>query len=249
MEFKTRLAQGTALHGVIVTMSLPSVGEMLSECGFDWLWIDMEHAPLSLSEVQAIAQVKKRECSALVRIPINTEEWIKRVLDLGVEGIIIPHVNTVEEAKRAVDASYYPPQGHRSVGMSRASCYGMNANYKQEANQNRGVFVQIEHKDGVKNIGEIVRVPGIDGIIVGPYDLSGSYGKLGQIQDVEVVDAIETVLQACKQHRMPIGIFAKDAETAQQYLARGFQLVATGVDVHYLWTAAKKSVDSLKAKK
>lgn len=246
-EFKTRLAQSAPLYGVIVTMSLPSVGEMLAECGFDWLWIDMEHAPLSLREVKAIAQATSRSCSSLVRIPINSEEWIKRVLDLGVDGIIVPHVNTVQEAQRVVDASYFPPKGHRSVGVTRASKYGMDSNYKHEANEKRAVFVQIEHKDGVKNAEAIVSLPGIDGIIIGPSDLSGSYGKLGQIHDPEVVAAIERVLEICKQYKKPIGIFAKDADTAKQYLARGFQLVATGIDVFYLCTAAKATVDSLRS--
>lgn len=206
MKFKERMLNNQVLHGVIVTISSSSVSEVLSECGFDWLWIDMEHAPFSLREVQEMAQAKSKECAALVRIPVNTEEWIKRVLDLGVEGIIIPHVNTVEEAEQAVKASYYPPEGHRSVGPVRASQYGMDTRYKQEANEKRLLFVQIEHREGVKNIQEIVQVAGLDGIIIGPYDLSGSYGKLGQIQDPEVSLAIERVLDTCKRFQKPIGI-------------------------------------------
>ncbi|MBS0622405.1 MAG: 2,4-dihydroxyhept-2-ene-1,7-dioic acid aldolase [Verrucomicrobia bacterium] len=247
MEFKARIAQGETLCGTIVTLNLPSVGEVLSECGFDWLWIDMEHAPFSLSDVQAMLQAKNRACGALVRIPVNSEEWIKRVLDLGVEGIIIPHVNTAEEAKRIIDISYYPPQGCRSVGMSRANRYGLDSRYKQEANEKRGIFVQIEDKEGVANIEEIAKLPGIDGIIIGPTDLSGSYGKLGQVRAPEVVEAIEKVLKVCKRHKKPIGIFAKEAELGQHYIKQGFQLVAVGIDVHYLWTAAKAAVTSLKS--
>jgi 2-keto-3-deoxy-L-rhamnonate aldolase RhmA len=246
MEFKEKMQSGALLHGMIITMSLPSVSEMLSECGCDWLWIDMEHAPLSLNDVQQMAQAKRKECTALVRIPSNDEEWIKRVLDLGVEGIIIPHVNSAEEAKRAVDVSYYPPQGTRSVGCSRASRFGMDAQYKYEANTKRLLFVQIEHKEGVKNIDSIVQLYGIDGIVIGPYDLSGSYGKLGQIQDDEVVDAIEKVLNACKQSSKPAGIFAKNVEDAKRYLRQGFQLVAIGIDVQYLWNASKVAFDSVK---
>lgn len=246
MTFKDRLQAGETLHGLILTMNSPSISEMLCECGFDWFWVDMEHAPLSLREVQELAQVKKSQCAALVRIPANSEEWVKRVLDLGVEGIIVPHVNTVEQAKSAVQASYYPPQGNRSVGLTRASRYGMNPNYRQEANDQRLLFLQIEHKEGVGNIGEIVQVPGVDGIIIGPYDLSGSYGKPGQIHDPEVLSAIETVMRVCKQSNKPMGIFAKDVEDAKRYQELGFQLIATGIDVHYLWTAAKVTLDAVR---
>jgi 2-keto-3-deoxy-L-rhamnonate aldolase RhmA len=245
MEFREKLKSGKPLHGVMVTIESPGVCEALAECGFDWLWIDMEHAPLSLKEVQEMARAKGNRCAALVRIPSNSDEWIKRTLDLGVEGIIIPHVSTAQEAKQAVTTSLYPPLGDRSVGLSRVSSYGMHPTYREESNQNRLLFVQIEDKLGVQNVEEIARVPGLSGIIIGPYDLSGSYGKLGQLQDPEVMQAIDHVLKACKKLGTPVGIFAKDADAAKRYLHQGFQLVATGVDIHYLWTAAKATLDSL----
>jgi 2-keto-3-deoxy-L-rhamnonate aldolase RhmA len=246
MQFKDRILNNETLHGMIVTMNLPSVTEVLSGCGLDWLWIDMEHAPLSLMDVQLMAQAKSQTCAALVRIPANTDQWIKQVLDLGVEGIIIPHVNTKEEVERAASASYYPPEGTRSSGMARAGLYGIDANYKGQANAKRLLFIQIEHKDGVKNVEEIAQVPGLDGIIIGPYDLSGSYGKLGLIHDPEVLEAIETVLNTCKRFQKPVGIFAKHIQDAKKYLSQGFQLIATGVDVHYLWSATKETIDQMK---
>jgi 2-keto-3-deoxy-L-rhamnonate aldolase RhmA len=246
MKFRERMATDEMLLGVIVTMSLPSVSEVLSKCGFDWLWVDMEHAPLSLREVEEVARVKDDQCAVFVRIPENTDEWIKRVLDLGVEGIILPHLNTREEAERAVKASYYPPEGTRSIGLMRASCYGMNVAYKHEANAKRLVFGQIEHREGVENIESILQVAGLDAIIIGPHDLSGSYGKLGEIHDPEVVDAIKRTVDACKRFQKPIGIFAKHAEDAKQYLEQGFQLVALGVDIRYLWNAAKDTLDLVK---
>jgi 2-keto-3-deoxy-L-rhamnonate aldolase RhmA len=241
---RTLLQEGDTLYGVLVTINDSCVSETLSVC-FDWLWIDMEHAPLSLNDVRSLAQAADKGCNVLVRIPVNSEEWIKRVLDLGVAGIIVPHVNTYEEAKRIAEVSYYPPQGQRSIGCCRVSQYGMNGIYKQQANANRIVCVQIEDARGVGNINEIATVPGIDGIIIGPYDLSGSYNKLGQLDDSEVVEAIEKVRSVCKKNNKPIGIFAKDALAAKQYIAKGFQLIAIGIDIHYLWTAAKASLDSL----
>lgn len=234
------------LHGVMITISSSSVSEMLSRCGFDWLWIDMEHAPLSLKEVQEMVLATAQECAALVRVPINSEEWIKRVLDLGAEGIILPHVNTAQEVEYAVNLSLYPPEGSRSVGLARSSRYGLNPHYKEESNENRVLLVQIEDKEGVGNIQNIVKVPGLDGVIIGPYDLSGSYGKLGQIEDPEVADAIAKVLKACKQANKPVGIFAKHEKDAKRYLEQGFQLVATGIDALYLWSAAKDVLERLK---
>lgn len=246
MQFKDKILQPTPLHGIIVTMSLPSAIEALSECGLDWLWIDMEHAPLSLMDVQQMLQAKSKACAALVRIPKNTDEWIQRVLDLGVEGIIVPHVNNQAEAERAIASSLYPPDGTRSVGSARANRYGMDPSYKKEANSKRLVFMQIEHREAVKNIEAIVQVPGLDGIIVGPYDLSGSFDKLGQIEDPEVLEAIEQVVTTCKRFKKPIGIFAKYILDAKRYLEQGFQLVATGIDMNYLWGSVKETVDQLK---
>lgn len=246
--FKEKLDQGKPLIGTLLTMGLPAVSEMLSRCGFDWLWIDMEHAPLSLEQVQLLIQAKKESCAALVRIPANDDVWIKRVLDLGADGIIVPNVKTAAEAERAIAASKYPPQGIRSVGLARAQGFGMDfATYMREANDTLLVFLQVEHVDGVGNVKSILQVPGIDAIVIGPYDLSGSFGKLGQIQDSEVQKAIETVHDACEQHGKPIGIFALQPEQARVYLKQGCQLVAVGVDAHYLWTAAKTALESMQA--
>jgi 2-dehydro-3-deoxyglucarate aldolase/4-hydroxy-2-oxoheptanedioate aldolase len=234
------------LIGTIVSLSAPPAVEAISRCGFDWLWIDMEHAPLTLEHVQHILMAKSAECAGFVRIPVNDETWIKRVLDLGADGIIVPQVKTKEEAQRAVAAGKYPPMGTRSAGLARAQGYGMSfASYIKEANQNTSVLLQIEHADGVKNVEEILEVEGIDAIIIGPYDLSGSYGKLGEVQDKQVTDAIDVVYKACKQRGIPIGIFAMQPEAGKAYLEKGFQLLAVGADIHYMWTAAKAGLEAV----
>jgi len=244
-QFKQRLKQSKPLIGTLVTLGLPAISEMISACGFDWLWIDMEHGPLSLEQVQQLLQAKDDRCAGFVRIPINDDVYIKRVLDLGADGIIVPQVNTAEEARRAVAASKYPPTGTRSVGIARAHGFGINfANYVQEANDRLLVILQIEHIDAVKNLESILAIPGVDAIIIGPYDLSGSFGKLGQIHDSQVQEAIETVHKACKKQAMPIGIFALQPEQARTYLKQGYDMVALGIDVHYLWTAAKAGLAS-----
>jgi len=245
-RFKERLRQGKPLVGTLITLGLPAIAEMISRCGFDWLWIDMEHGTLSLEQAQQLLQAKKEHCAAFVRIPANDDVWIKRILDLGADGIIVPQVKTAEEAERAVAASKYPPSGTRSVGIARAHGFGMDfATYVQEANERIVVIVQIEHVEGVRNIEAILQTAGVDAVIIGPYDLSGSFGKLGQINDSEVQEAIATVHKACKQHEMPIGIFALQPEQGGGYLKQGYQLLALGIDAHYLWTAAKTGLESV----
>jgi len=245
--FKERLKQNELLVGTLLSFGVPSVAEMISNCGYDWLWIDMEHSPMSLEQAQQLLQAKKKECQAFIRTPVNDEIWIKRILDIGADGIIVPQVKTVEEARLAVSSSKYPPLGTRSVGVARANGFGMHfASYVQEANEKLLVFLQIEHQDGVRNIDEILKVPGIDAIIIGPYDLSGSFGKLGQIDDDEVQDAITKVHHACKKHDVPIGIFSLTPEQGKKYVNLGYQLVSLGIDAHFLWTAAKAGVEALK---
>jgi len=246
--FKEKLLQGKPLIGTIISLGMPAITEVISRCGFDWLWIDMEHAPLSLEQVQSMIQAKLNQCAAFVRIPVNDEVWIKRVLDLGPDGIIVPQVNTAEDARKAVAAAKYPPYGIRSVGVSRASAFGMNfANYVRDANDQSMVILQIEHADAVRDIESILHVPNIDAIVVGPYDLSGSLGKLGQIQDPDVQKAIESVQIACQKHSMPIGIFTLLPEQGRYYVQQGYQLIALGIDIHYLWTSAKGALESLES--
>lgn len=245
-SFKEKILQGKTLLGTLVTMGSPIVTEMLSKCGFEWLFIDMEHSPLSLNQVQLLIQSKTKECAALIRIPSNDETWIKQVLDLGADGIIIPLVKTAEEASRAVAAAKYPPAGQRSIGLARAHTFGMEfSSYLEQANNNISIIALIEDKQGVENIDEILQVVGIDAIMIGPYDLSGSYGKLGQVEDSEIKQAIQIIHDACHRHKKPVGIFALKSEQAKAYLKQGYQLVATGIDFHYLWNAAKESLANI----
>jgi 2-keto-3-deoxy-L-rhamnonate aldolase RhmA len=246
-SFKKKLELRKPLIGTLVTMGAPEVAEMLSRVGFDWLWIDMEHAALSLEQVRSSLQACSESCSALVRIPANDEVWIKRVLDLGPDGIIVPQVKSKEEAIKAIKAAKYPPQGTRSVGIARAHAYGMEfASYVERCNEDVVVVIQIEHADAVKDVEDILSVEGVDAVIIGPYDLSGSFGKLGQLQDKQVQDAIETVHRTCEKLGIPCGAFALQSEAGQSYLAKGFELIAVGIDVHFLWNAAQRSVTALK---
>jgi len=244
--FTARLRQGEVLLGPLVTLGSTDVAEILSQVGFDWLWFEMEHAPLGLSRVQEMIQAVGGRCPCLVRAPWNDAVWIKRVLDTGCDGIVIPQIRTAVEAREAIRACHYPPAGTRSVGIARAQGYGMSLQeHIEHAGERLTVVLQIEHADAVANIEAILEVPGIDAVLIGPYDLSGSMGLTGQVTHPEVQAAIEKVQAACRAREVPIGIFAADTAAARQRIESGFTLIALSVDTMYLWRAAKEAVAEL----
>jgi 2-keto-3-deoxy-L-rhamnonate aldolase RhmA len=247
VTFKERLRRRDRLIGTVLTLPVPELAEICSDAGFDWLFLDMEHGLLDPSDVQRICQVVGNRCPCLTRIPINEEVWIKKVLDVGVAGLIIPLVNTPEEASRAVRQSKYPPEGNRSVGITRAHRYGVQfQEYIHSANQQTAVIIQVEHIRAVQNLEKILEVPDVDALFVGPYDLSASLGKPGQISYEEVQQAIIRVKTACAERNFPVGIFARDAETAKVALETGYTLLAVGLDCILFSTAARRLVELLR---
>jgi 2-keto-3-deoxy-L-rhamnonate aldolase RhmA len=169
-------------------------------------------------------------------------------LDLGADGVIIPQVKTKKDAEQAIMAAKYPPMGNRSVGIGRAHNFGVNfAKYVEAANDSTAVILQIEHKDGVQNIEQILQVENIDAIVIGPYDLSGSFGRLGQITDTEVQAAIKYVKEKCLANQVSCGIFSLNADVAANFIKDGFQLIAMGIDIHYLWSSAKIALGTVRS--
>jgi 2-keto-3-deoxy-L-rhamnonate aldolase RhmA len=183
----------------------------------------------------------------VVRVPANAEVWIKRVTDLGPDGIIVPQVNSAEDAARAVRWAKYPPQGTRGVGIGRAHGYGLGFDaYVARANDELAVIVQAEHVEAVRHIDEIARVPGVDAVLIGPYDLSGSMDKIGQVGDPEVQAQIERVRAVCQAAGMPLGVFGAGADAVRPYLAQGYRLIAVGMDALYMGTAARQALSDLR---
>jgi 2-dehydro-3-deoxyglucarate aldolase/4-hydroxy-2-oxoheptanedioate aldolase len=236
--FPERLRSGERLLGVLATLATPSAVEILVHAGFDWLWLDMEHGPLDVSTALGMVQARGK-CPVLVRVPANDRVWIKRVLDLGCDGVILPHVSDPDAARAAVDAAHYPPRGTRSFGVSRAHAYGARIEHAmRHASDETAVVVQIEDVRAVERVDEIVAVPGIDAAVVGPFDLSGSMGRLGETSHPDVVRAIERVAAACAARGVTAGIFAPSIEQARAYLDMGYRLLALGVDAMILLRAA-----------
>ena len=246
-NFCSGLKNGNLLIGTLITMPVPEVAEIMIEVGFDWLFVDTEHAPFNAKDALKILQTVGNRCPCAVRIPANDEVWIKKALDIGADGIIAPQVNSADEAEQIVRLCKYPPRGVRSVGIGRAHKYGLGfKEYVEKANDGVAVILQAENTNALKNISEIVRVPGVDAIFIGPYDLSASMGKMGKVTDPDVRNAIATIAECCRNAGRCVGIFVDTAETAVGFIRQGFTLIAVSTDGLYMALGAKKTLNSLK---
>jgi len=246
--FRTRLQAGDMLAGTIVTLPAPTSAEILADLGFDWLFIDSEHGPLETPEVLGILQTVGHKTPCIVRVPAAQEVPIKKVLDLGAAGVIVPQVNSAEQAADVVRYARYSPAGNRGVGLARAHGYGFRfQEYIESANDLVSVIVQAEHAEAVENIEAVVQVEGIDAVFVGPYDLAASMGKMGQVDDPVVVDAIDHVTQTCQAAKIPLGYFGLSVSAVRPYMKRGYTLIVAGADVLFLGNAAKRTLSELRS--
>lgn len=224
--------------GTIYSAGAPQVAEMIALTGFDWVMIDMEHSALSLSETQIALQALGDRILKIVRVPGNDEIWIKRVLDTGCDGIIVPMVNSAAEAERIMNAARYPLTGRRSVGVARAHNYGAKFNeYVSDANDDIIIMPQIEHIEGVRNIDSILEVRGIDAIFIGPYDLSASMGLTGQVNHPEVRSAIDLIRKKCREAGLPYAIFGASPDALTDDIMDGCRFPVCGVDLMILCDA------------
>ncbi len=244
--FSARLRAGELLRGTMLTLPSPEIADMVSRCGFDWLFLDGEHGSPTTLEWQRLLMAIGGRCASLLRVPSLGEEPIKTALDLGVDGVIVPMVNSAQQARDAVAWSRYPPQGRRGIGLARAQGYGLEfADYMQHANERIAVVVQAEHIDAVENIEEIAAVDGLDAVFVGPYDLSASLGKTGEVDDPEVISAIERITQVCRARGLALGYFGVSAESVLPYVERGFNLVCAGTDAGFVTAGAAEVLQQL----
>jgi 2-dehydro-3-deoxyglucarate aldolase len=241
--FRSRLLAHECLLGTVVSLPNPAVSEILADAGFDWLFVDLEHSSMDPSDATGILQAAGSRVDCILRLPLNDEIWIKKGLDTGAAGVMIPQVSTPEDARRAVRWCKYPPQGARSVGASRAHGYGAHLQeYLDHANQDTAVIVQIETAEAVRNIHAILAVEGVDGVLIGPFDLSASLGLPGQVDHPSVLDAIAAVRAACLEQKAPFGIFTGVPARAKGYFEQGFTLVAASTDTLLLNQAARELV-------
>jgi len=234
-SLKARIQAGELTLGSWLSFGFTPVTEMMADCGFDWLVIDMEHTAIDTGQMlQMIQVIDLHGVVPLVRVGDNDPLLIKRALDSGAHGVVVPMVNNAEDAKRAVESAYYPPRGKRGVGLSRAQDYGSGFNeYKEWASASTVVIVQIEHIEAVRNLQSILTVDGVDGFIVGPYDLSGSLGLPGQFDHPTVKAALETVKDAMKGEGVRGGyhVVQSNHESLRSKIAEGYKFIAYGDDM------------------
>jgi len=238
--FKTSVTRQDLLIGTLQTLPSPEITEVLCSAGFDWLFVDLEHGAMGIGDAQTILQAAAPQMPCLLRVPVNDETWIKKALDIGAAGIIVPQVRTAEEAQQAVRCCRYPPEGLRSVGIARAHGYGERfQDYMASANDAIVVVIQIEHVDALAHLPAILDVTGVDAIFVGPYDLAASMGKMGRPDDADVVAAIGRVTTGAGKKDVPLGIFGATADAVKPYIDQGYSLIAVGMDTLLLSRAAR----------
>ncbi len=196
-KFKRKIGADQTAYGCHVSSHDSSVSELVADAGYDFVWLDMEHAAMTMVDaMHHVVATRGTDCCSFIRVPWNASYLIKPVLDLAPAGVIIPMVNTAAEAVSAVKACRYPMDGgERGFALRRNNRYGQTplSDYLEKSRSEPMVIIQIEHKDAVKNIDEILQVQGIDSVCIGPFDLSCSYNKPGQFDDAEVADAIDEI--------------------------------------------------------
>jgi len=233
--------------GTWVMSASPIVAEAIGNAGFDWGVLDMEHTPLDLMGlVHMLQAVGNTKMLPVVRVPWNDNVTVKRVLDAGAHTLLFPFVQDAEEARRAVASTRYPPDGVRGMaGMSRGSKFGTVPDYFRTANRTMGVIVQLETPEAVANLESIAAVPGVDAIFLGPADLSGSMGHVGQPTHPAVMALMADAAQRCRALGMPVGTVGGTPEVVVQYRAAGYTFVAIASDLGLLMRGAQAAVKAL----
>lgn len=248
-ELKRKLQAGEVCLGSWLTCSDVALADVLSHCGFDFIVMDMEHAPLTLENVQQM-NIPFRDAPAvsIARIPWNDAVYCKQVLDAGTEGVLVPWVNTAAEARAAVAACKYPPLGVRGIAPRLASDYGRSrTDYLKTANDRTVVMCQIETQAAVDNLDEMLQVPGVDVYFVGPADLSASMGYTGEPNHPAVIRVIDDVIARCCAAGKVCGTVSNDADECLQLIRRGMQLVTISGDFRLMQMAAMAALEKVRA--
>lgn len=247
---KNKLKTNQLIKGSWITLGHTAIAEIMANSGFDWLAIDMEHSVITLDHTQQLIQtIESRGVTPLVRVGENDPCLIKRVMDAGAYGVIVPMVNTKEDAIKAVDSVNYPPKGTRGVGLARAQGYGIDfKKYKDWLPKNSVVVAQIEHINAIDNLEEILSVPGIDATIIGPYDLSGSLGVPGEFNHPKVKEALKRYEKISKASGKAMGfhVVEPDINKTRELIKKGYTFLAVGIDTLYLARKCQEIIKGIK---
>ncbi len=249
-KLRSALLEDRLTLGTWLQIGHPAVAEILAHVGFDWICVDLEHGIIDLETMANIFRaIGAYGTVPVARLPLNDPIWIRRSLDAGARGLIIPMISSAEEIEMAIRYAKYPPRGERGYGYSRANAYGMDfENYIAEANEAIAIIAQIEHKNGIENIDSILQVQDLGGVFIGPLDLSGSYGKTGQLDCPEMKEALQRYLSSCREHKKCAGIhiIRPDEHSIQNAINQGYKMIALGVDDVFLEMASNSALKTAK---
>lgn len=247
---KKKLENNELTIGSWITLGHPSIGEIMADAGFDWLVVDMEHSVIGLRETQLlVSAIESKGVVPLVRVGENSANLIKRVMDTGAHGVIVPMVNSKAEAAAAVRAVKYPPSGTRGVGLARAQGYGMKfEKYRDWVAEESVVIVQIEHIKAVENLEAILGTEGVDGFIVGPYDISGSIGVPGEFEHPEVLEALRRVRETARELGVTSGfhVIPPEPDRVREKIQQGYRFIAYSLDTLFLAVSCGTGLKSIR---
>ena len=245
-KLRRALLERQVTLGSWIQIGHPACAEVLARAGFDWVCVDLEHGAIDLERTADIFRALGGfACVPVARLPLNDPIWIHRTLDAGARGLIIPMVKTAAEAEAAVREAKYPPRGTRGFGYSRANLYGADFEaYIASANDEIAMIMQIEHKDAIANLDAILKVEGVDGVFIGPLDLSGSMGITGQLDHPQMAAALQKYLGACRAHKKSAGlhIIRPTDAAVRRALDEGYTMLALGLDNVFMEQSARASL-------
>lgn len=246
---KAKLRNKKFTIGSWITINHPSIIEIMSGKGFEWLTLDIEHSSFDFEDIKnLIAHIQNNNMAALVRVYANEEVVIKRVMDAGADGIIVPMVKSLADIEKTKDYFYYPPKGKRGVGLNRAQKYGYGFDdYNDWLNNNAVLIAQIEHIEAINNLDEILKSEIIDGLIIGPYDLSASMGYPGEYEREEVKDILEVFKEKCIEANKSFGfhIVPPKSELLIEKYHEGYNFLAFSLDFYFLGEMIKNETDKI----
>jgi len=249
---KRKLKEKDLNIGSWLTIGHTAIVEIMAQAGFEWLVVDMEHSPLNQSQCQEmIRTIDLCGLAPLVRVAANDSLFIKQAMDAGAQGVIVPMVKCADDVRRAHDSMYYPPKGKRGVGLARAQGYGLAFEEYVTKHQNESVLIiLIEHIDVVDRIDEVFAVEGIDGYMIGPYDLSASMGMPGQFDNPEVLDIMEKIRIAARKHNIASGIHvvSSDPNDVVSKMSDMYSFVAYGIDFLFLGDSCRNGMKKVRQK-
>lgn len=250
-RIKMKIRTGEPVVGVHSRSCDSELVELMAACGNDFIWIEGEHSSLDKQNFKHhIMATQARGAAAFVRVAWNDPVLVKPILEMGPDGIVFPMVRTAEEARKAVASCQYPPKGIRGFGPQRAMNFGLMStpDYLAQADDSIWKIIQIEHYEAVENLDEILEVPGVDAIVVGMMDLSGSINKLAKLNSPEVMALMDAIAEKAARHNIPLGVsMSYNPEKIRYWIEKGISWISVGADVEYVCQGALETHKKVRA--